>query len=591
MCGFVGIVNGNDEDRSDFDLMLSSIRHRGPDDSSFYIDEDSGVFLGSRRLSILDLSENGRMPMFNEGRTVVVCQNGEIYNYPKLKNTLQEKGHKFLSGSDTEVIVHGYEEWGNDVFTKLQGMFAIVIYNLHKKKIILARDRVGIKPLYYLKHGNRIYFSSEAKSFNCIHDFSFRNNLDYENVDNLLGFMFLPKSGETIIKGVKKLLPGHYLEIDVCDQELTETKYWELPTQFGKTPSFDEAVEELNELLVKTVKSHLMSDVPLGVLLSGGLDSSLLTALVKKVTDSPVITFTAKFNHKFNESVYATEVADFLETKHEEIFIDASSINKNIEKYIRDFDDLTTFDGGLLTTKILCEEIKKKGVTVLLLGEGADEIFGGYSWFGLSQAPLSMLPRKLQACLYYYALSRNITYKPGEYYKYWIDMYDKNFTHDTFRNISSVELRIQLPNHLLMKVDKASMASSVEARVPYLDHKLVEYVYGLPQEYKLKGALYSSSAVNEKHILRRVASKYLPVAMISRKKRGFMMPMDDVLKADYDKVKDYVYAKDSIARNVMSQQAIEGLFEKSRFGLLNMQREYLLWRLFLLEVWGKEYGR
>ena len=387
--------------------------------------------------------------------------------------------------------------------------------------------------------------------------------------------------------------PGSYIELNPNTTFFKIKKYWDLAYKpEGGQITFREATDSLDILLRNTVKAHLLSDVPLGVMLSGGLDSSLITSYVQELSGTrKVATFNASFNHKLDESMFARDVAKHIGTNHTEIRIDTSKVNANIEKYIRDFDDLTTFDGGLITTKILCREIKDRGITVLLLGEGADEVFGGYSWFGLSQLPFSLLPRSAQAGLYYYAISRNVTFKPNVHYPYWKKVFMENYNKDIFRNVSSTELKIQLPNHLLMKVDKASMAASVEARVPYLDHKVVEFAYSLPRAYKLKGDFFNFNHSNEKYILREVARRYLPEDIVSRKKRGFMIPMLDVLRADLSKVRDYVFAIDSLALRLLERNKLEDLFEFNSGSLINMQKEYLLWRLFLLEVWKREYGK
>ena len=598
MCGIAGIIGGNNNSIQTLTKMMHAIKHRGPDDSGVYSNEINRVYFGSQRLSINDLSPKGKMPMVGEDKSIVVCQNGEIYNYHELKKVLLSHGHKFISESDTEVIVHGYEQWGTKIFEKLQGMFAISIFDIKNNTIFLCRDRIGIKPLYYLELNGSIYFSSEAKSFSSLEDFSFGNNINYENVSLMLGFMFLPKSDETIINKVKKLLPSHYMKVDLKNSSISKIsfqKYWDLKNSRKKFANneitFDEGVEKLDDLLQKTVSSHLMSDVPLGVMLSGGLDSSLITALTKKLSKSETLTFTAKFAHKFNESENAKNIANYIGTKHTEILIDTKDVSKNIEKYIRDYDDLTTFDGGLITTKILCEEIKKLGVTVLLLGEGADEIFGGYSWFGVSQLPYSFLPDILKSAIYYYAISRNLTFNPQKYYSYWNQMFKSMHNSDTFRKISNMELITQLPNHLLMKVDKATMAASVEARVPFLDHKVVEFAYNLPREYKLKGNIYNFNSSNEKYILRKVAERYLPQEAVWRKKRGFMLPMGQIIDSDISKVKDYIFSKGSISSNLLSKKQIENLFKETSIGVMKMQNEYLIWRLFLLEVWKSEYAK
>jgi len=592
MCGIAGIINGPNNSERQLNKMLNAIKHRGPDDHGLLIDDRNHVFLGSRRLSILDLSVKGKMPMYNRAQNIAVCQNGEIYNYLDVKAKLIALGYSFKSNSDTEVIVYGYQEWGTDVFNKLDGMFAISIFDKKNNKVILARDRIGIKPLYYLSNDKSIYFSSEMKSFMQIENYSFKGNLDIEMINQLIGFMFLPNSESTIVEGIRKLLPGHVLEISLSNMKTTLSKYWDLPiNQKPNTISFNDAVDELDKLLIETVSAHLMSDVPLGILLSGGLDSSLIAAMVKKITKSEVTTFNAKFKHKFNESENAKSVAKYIGTNHQEIFIDSRDVNKNIEKHIIDYDDLTTFDGGLITTKLLCEKIKERGVTVVLLGEGADEIFGGYSWFGLSQFPFSFMPDLIKSTLYYYAISRNLTFNTTFYYKTWINLYKRFHNPDIFRTITEMELKIQLPNHLLMKVDKASMSASVEARVPYLDHKVVEYAYNLPREHKIKGSVFNIRPSNEKHILREVAKRYLPTEVAYRKKRGFMMPMSDVLYSDINKVKDYILSKDSLSQNLIPRHKLENLFNDSQLGALKMQKEYLLWRLFLLEVWSNVYAK
>lgn len=589
MCGISGILNTSRKNEACFSAMLECINHRGPDDSGKFVSPNGDMFLGSKRLSILDLSAKGRMPMYNKDKSVLVAQNGEIYNYLELKKELKGKGYRFKSTADTEVIVYGYEEWGVGVFKRLRGMFAVAIYDLKKDRAFLARDRIGIKPLYYLSRNKELYFSSEVKSFSKIEGFNLTSEVDTEMVKILLGFMFLPESDSTIVKGVKKVEPGHYLVVNTATGSFTSKKYWDLPVVRNPSPlKFESAVEELDSLLFKTVESHLLSDVPLGILLSGGLDSSLITAYVKKISKGKVKTFNAKFDHKFNESENARAVASYLGTDHHEIPIDTSTIMRDMEKFAPDMDDLTTFDGGMITTKILCKKLKDQGITVVLLGEGADEVFGGYSWFGLSQLPFSVLPDFMKSSMYYYAISRNITFKPFFYYKYWYKKFREMGDGDVFRNISSVELQTQLPNHLLMKVDKGSMASSVEARVPFLDHKVVEFAHKLPREFKLKGSTFNFGSSNEKYILREVAKKYLPEKVVNRKKRGFFMPMFDVLNSDIDKVRSYVLSEESLSSQLMPRKTLETLFDFNVPEIIKMQKEYLLWRLFLLEIWRND---
>ncbi|MBN1162192.1 asparagine synthase (glutamine-hydrolyzing) [Patescibacteria group bacterium] len=586
MCGIFGFLKENANSSDNQKLLRECtdiLKHRGPDDSVYYNDPHCG--LGMRRLSIIDLTL-GIYPLYNEAGTKLLIYNGEIYNYRKLRGQLKSLGYKFKTDCDGEVIIFGYEKWGAEVFKKLQGMYAIAIWDKTNKKLVLARDRIGIKPLYYTEKDKEFYFSSEVKALLNLRKDNKKFQLDYDKVKTLLGFMFLPDSENTIIKGIKKVPPGTYLEI--TKNKISPHKYWNLSdTEENRKIGFDEACEKLEELLLKTVGQHLISDVPVGVMLSGGIDSSLLAAIIaKNKLLNEVKTYTARFDHPFNESEGAKRFAEELGTSHHEIPIDVSKINRDIEKYIDTFDDLTTFDGGLITTRILSEEINKRGIKVLLLGEGADEILGGYSWFGISKFPLNLLPKYLRSSIYYYAISRNITKGFGFYAKYLNSTVPS--CGDVFNEICFTEMTTQLPNHLLMKVDKASMAASIEARVPYLDHKLVEFIYSLPSDFKLSGIFPDMRNSREKYILRQISKRYLPEYIVNRKKKGFLLPMRDVLASDINKVKDYILKNNSASLDILDIEFRKSLFEKSDNKYLDMQKEYFTWRLFLLEVWTEK---
>lgn len=583
MCGITGFIDREGNLQSDskrlLETMTAAIEHRGPDDSAFYLDENCG--LGMSRLAIQDLTP-GLYPFVSRDGNRQLIFNGEIYNFPELKKELEGLGYNFKSNCDAEGILHGYEEWGVDVLNKLRGMFAIALWDKKEEKLFLARDRIGIKPLYYMNTPAAFYFSSEAKSLYRIT----APTLDLARVSTLLGYMYLPDSESSIVNNVKKLLPATYAFVSKNSFEMKS--YWKLDAVTETKISFADAVDKLDELLNEAVKQHLLSDVPLGVLLSGGLDSSLLTAIItKNKLQNSINTYTAKFDHKFNESDNAFRVAEELGTNHTEVTIDTADLNKNLEKYTHILDDLTTLDGGIFSMQILTKKIKKEGTTVLLLGEGADEIFGGYSWFGLSQLPFSLLPKIVRSSLYYYANSRNVSKNTFKYITYENKLHTKQG--DVFRDITLREVESQLPNHLLMKVDKGSMQSSTEARVPYLDHKVLEFVYSLPREYKLKGDTFNFSAANEKLILREVAKRYLPTEVVTRKKRGFFLPIDDVVQQDITKVRDYALSSGAIAVQLLGKPFVEQLFEKSNHKVFQMQKEYFLWRIFLLEVWAKHY--
>jgi len=539
-----------------------------------------------QRLAIVDLHK-GLYPIYNHDKSRLLVYNGEIYNYKTLRNELARK-YTFKTDCDGEVIIHGYEEWGTKVFTKLQGMFAIALWDIKANKLLLIRDRIGIKPLYYVENKFGLFFASEAKSLLTNEALLVPRKLDKTNIQTLLGFMYLPKSDETTISEIKKVPPATIIE--VSNTGVKNYKYWELTIQEKVWElSFEDALDQLEHLLIETTKMHLMSDVPFGLLLSGGVDSSLLADIVTKHRlTGKLATYTAAFDHKFNESELARETADFLGTNHHELFVNLASIGNNIEKYIDMFDDLTTFDGGIITTKLLCEQINKNSTKVLLLGEGADELFGGYSWFGLSKFPVDLLPKYLRSYVYYYATTRNLTQRPWKYASI-VNEITANKP-DIFTQISNYELTTQLPNHLLMKVDKGSMSESVEARVPYLDHKFVEFVYSLRSEYKLSGEYVNLNRSAEKYILRKIAEKYLPVETAHRKKRGFLLPMKEVLDSNREKVRNYVFSSDAIGTQVLGADFVKSLFEVSKLDIINMQREYFLWRLFILEVWAKKFG-
>jgi asparagine synthase (glutamine-hydrolysing) len=518
-------------------------------------------------------------PFVSTDGKVILIYNGEIYNYPDLKKELENKGKSFKTNCDAETILVGYEVWGTDVFNHLRGMFSIAIWDGNSRKLILARDRFGIKPLYYLNSRNFFLFGSEAKSIYLPNLLNLNFKLDPERLNNLLGFMFLPDSENTLIEDIKKVSPGTYVEI--TENTIKKHKYYDLEINYDfRNLSYEDAKRLVEEKLIESIRIHLMSDVPLAISLSGGVDSGLITAILIKRLGVNLSTITAKFEHKFNESSLAAETASILGSDHIEIPIDVNEINNNIEDYVRMFDDLSTFDGGLITSAILGQHLKKNNFKVLLLGEGADEVFGGYSWFGLAKPPFSYLPEILRNQVYYYALSRNLTYKPGYYGRLWQSFRFKEG--NIFDDISYREITTQLPNHLLMKVDKGSMQSSIESRVPYLDHELVELVFSIKQEFKDNGI--------EKRILRDIARKYLPEEIAMRKKKGFFLPMNDVLTANKKRVVDYVLDRNSLSRRILGEKFAYDLFRPSSLELLNMQKEYFKWRLFLLEAWSKAYN-
>jgi len=590
MCGIAGIIakNPNPDFEGVIKSMMSVLKHRGPDGGGFFIDKANGVFLGHRRLSIIDLSDKASQPMFNENKQLALVFNGEIYNYVELRDALLKKGHQFISSTDSEVLLHGWEEWNWGLLDRINGMYAFCIYDRAKKELLLVRDNIGIKPLYYIDKPELFAFASESRAFYSLGKNLWGPELNEDMLRQMLVFQYVVDTEKTIYSDVKKLKPGHYLHYKEGRFEVKP--YWTLIANDLLTGiSFEEAINRCDEQLKKTVAHQLRSDVPVGVMLSGGLDSSLIAAIAKKHSNK-VRTFTATFGHKLDEGMYANRCAQYLGTEHTELQIDPLSINDKIEQIIRSYDDLSTFDGSIFTIYLMAEKIRKFGIKVLLVGEGADEVFGGYSWFGLSQFPFRFMPSVLRSSIYHYAISRQFSGHDSFRHTSYLNNIIKSFGEsDIFRQVSRFEITHQLPNHFLMKVDRGTMAHSLEARVPYLDKDLVELVFSLKAAYKLKGRTFNFSKTNEKYVQREVAKRYLPQDIYSRKKRGFSIPMELVLKSNMAKVRDYVLNPQALSRGYFSKKQLEGLFNFKNvlYSPIHKQKEFILWRLFLLEVWKK----
>ena len=531
--------------------------------------------------------------MSNEDNTVWIIFNGEIYNYLELKKELNFK-HCFKSNTDTEVLIHGYEEWGmKKLLMKINGMFAFCIYDKKKNNAFLARDRIGKKPLYYYINKDYFAFSSETKAFFKLRDFHF--SIDEEMFDLWMGFPYLPDNKKTIIKNVYKVPPGSYLQIRP-GKKFVIKKYWELHHETADI-GFQEAQNKLEELLIDSVTKRLVADVPLGILLSGGLDSSLITALAAKYSAKPVKTITIAFkNSIIDETRCAHAVAKYWKTDHTDLSLEIGDIYQELKSHIAIYDDLSTVDSGLFSTYLLSRKIRELGVKVVLVGEGSDEIFGGYSWFQLSQYPFRWLPDAWKSGLYYYAIARQL---PDRRFFRQADFLNRKLRETAgqsfFRQIQDYEIKYSLPNHYCMKVDKGTMAASIEARAPYMDYRIAQFAGSLPDDYLLRSSVANPRKSNEKYILRRIARKYLPEHIRNRKKQGGMMPVYDLLntglKADKkiilenDHLVKY-YGRESLGRLIDSQPTIPAL---------KWQREWILWKCLLFSMWhnhfDKPYGK
>ena len=586
MCGICGILSKNKDHQADgkIEAMMKTMKHRGPDDSGVYFDKKNNLGFGFNRLAIIDLSLKGHQPMTNEDKSIWVIFNGEIYNYEEIKTSLIDK-HKFRSKTDTEVIVHGYEEWGERIFEKLQGMFGLAIWDEKKQKLLLARDRIGEKPLFYYYDNNQFIFASEFRSILKVLPKA-QLEINQKSLELWSGFPYLPDNCETLVKNIHKIPPGFYLTLK--NKDITLKQYWRLKiNEKIRQLDFSKACSQLENLLNDSVKKRLVADVPVGILLSGGLDSSVITALAKKNKNS-ITTLTATFKDVIDESYYAKIVGDHLKTRQLFLNVEPKNVIKNIEKIIWIFDDLSTADGGLITTYYLAKEIKERGIKVVLVGEGADELFGGYSWFGLGAKPFTALPEFLRTYMYYWVIMRSLN--PKFYLKY-PDILKSHLNESPsksyFGKVNYNEIKYSLPNHYCMKIDKGTSAASIEARAPYLDYRVVEFVYNLQDNYKLKGG-YFSKDVNEKFILRKIGEKYLPESIFNRKKKGGMLPIDKLLDQGKEKITDYLLDKDGIAQKLFSRNSLENILKPQTFTPLKWQREWIIWRMFLLSVWYKK---
>ncbi len=593
MCGIAGFLSARGHDVAAIARAMGCrIRHRGPDDEGLFADAAAGVGLMHKRLSIIDLTERGHQPMWNETRDLCVLVNGEIYNFKELRAELEAAGHRFYSACDSEVVLHGFEQWDTEIFARLRGMFAVALYHTRERRLVLARDPIGIKPLYLWEESGAFAFASEAKAFAALPPDCWRFEIDAAGLDLMLRYQYLPDSRKTLLRGIRKLPPGHWLERK-ADGSIETKAYWSLAVRPEiMRLSFGEACEACEALLTQSVQWTLNADVPVGVLLSGGLDSSLVTALAAQRGGQTVHTYTATFDHVLNEADAADLVARHLGSTHHPVFIDAAEVNRRVDEIIPFFDDLTSFDGGLFTLYLLAEKIRERGIKVLLFGDGADELFAGYSWFGLCQYPWRLLPRRARSLLMFYGMTRML---PGWASGSHVDAMDARIREsgqsDICRQVGWYETTVQLPNHFNMKTDKAMSAQSLEGRVPFLDHKLAEFAFSLPASYKMRGAWFSMSASNEKHILRAIAAAYLPPETAGRKKRGFLVPVAEIIKANLDKVRDRLSASDSMARRYFSSREIEKMldFRSVLYSPIEKQKELLVWKFFLLESWRRTW--
>lgn len=554
MCAIVGLIRGRGRvDPALLDRMRDSMAHRGPDDAASWVSADGTAGLGHRRLSIIDLSAAGRQPMTNEDGTLQLVFNGEIYNFAELRRELERAGHRMRSSTDSEVILHGYEEWGTDVVRRLRGMFAFALWDGPRRRLLLARDRLGIKPLFYRHDGDDLTFASELKGV--VADPAVPRRLDESALWDFFTYRYVP-TPKTIWRDVKKLPPGHWAVFE--NGSLTLSEYW--APRFGGAGAIpeDEAVERLRAKLEECVAMHMVADVPVGVLLSGGLDSSTVCALASRSVREPLHTFSIGFDvERHDERPFARMVAERYRTDHHELSVDRELARSIEDDVVEMYDE--PFADSSATPTFFVSRLARRTVPVALSGEGGDEVFGGYSWYGLflGLRGLDRLPRgarrlvgslvrplptgfkgkwtieasALDPVERYALLMGGLTSARKQEllapdFRRRFDGYDdlwhfRRFWRedlDPFSRMQYLDLRTYLNDDILTKVDRASMAVSLEARVPLLDHELIESVLALPVEMRNPGAA-------QKHLFRRAIAPWLPQAVLEKKKQGFSVPL------------------------------------------------------------------
>jgi asparagine synthase (glutamine-hydrolysing) len=590
MCGFVGCFLKNPlKNKFDTKSYLKLFEYRGPDSQNTYENQDKTFFLGFNRLSIIDLSDKGNQPFEND--ETVTSSNCEIYNFKELKKELNNYG--FKSNSDSEIVIHGYAKWKDDLFKKLKGMFSINIYE-KSHKLTLARDRFGIKPIFYYYDKDKLIFSSEFfPLIKILKDLSISIE---ENLESLENYFFGPYnfSSKTSIKNIYKLEPGSLLKID-SKFNLRTSKYWNFRNHKNfQDISFSDACEKFDYLMNKSMDRHMVSDVPLAVLYSGGIDSSLIAKLAIQ-RNQDIISITANFDNQFSDKE-KLEMYNFnrdLGIKNFIFDLSSKNILKNIDKDITIYDDLTSSDPGYLTNFQLSQEVKKLNIKSILVGDGADEMLSGYSWYGLDKIPFKLLPNYLRDLMYFYSVSRTFDVTNGyKVFKRFKDILVQTSNYN--EKVTYNELFHQLPNNYLPKVDRSTMRNSIEARVPYLDNDLYDFIISLPSEHKLKGKFYNLNSFkqsNEKHILREVSKKYLPINVCKKKKFGFSFDLSSVINENLDLITDSVQTNNSKINDYFTKDSVKKIFDvkkSSRYRPTDIYNNLIIWKFFLYECWKKK---
>jgi asparagine synthase (glutamine-hydrolysing) len=621
MCGIAGMIGaerGCVADPAVVRRMCDVITHRGPDDYGAYVNGPAG--LGMRRLSIIDLA-TGYQPIANEDETIWIVYNGEVYNFIELRDELRARGHVFRTNTDTEAIVHLYEEFGSDCVKRLRGMFAFAIYDSRNRSLLLARDRLGKKPLHYALDGDWLVFGSEIKSLlEAAPDLA---EVNREGILNYFYFGYIPDP-QSAFRNIHKLPPGHLLEY--CNGRLDIKPYWDLPA-YGTRESIseEECLEELERRLGEAVRMRLVSDVPLGAMLSGGVDSSIVVGLMAKATSRPVKTFTIGFDHnEFDETHYARQVANSFATEHHELILKPDVVG-TLEKLTPGLEEPFA-DSSILPTYYV-SRLAREHVTVALSGDGGDELFAGYDrytrllrrsqldnlpqWLGriyreqvfhrtpsfygrrfLFNISLPLRDRYIDSVSHFPAWGRERELFSKDFLS-WSDSvesplnifrryFDEAPAKDFVSRLLYLDTKTYLPFDILTKVDRMSMATSLEVRVPMLDHIFLEWVTSLPVSLKLRN-------MSGKYILKKLAERIgVPSEVLHRPKRGFAMPLVHWMRQELKRdLVEILLESRTLERGYYSKTALRRLVEEHTSG--RRDRSHELWLLLMLELWHRNF--
>jgi asparagine synthase (glutamine-hydrolysing) len=616
LCGVAGFTKlqfspGSERIRS----AVQSIVHRGPDQQGVF--ESPSVALGAARLKIIDL-DSGDQPIFSESGDTVIAFNGEIYNHAELRTELERRGHRFRTRTDTETVLAAFLEWDTDCFAKLRGMFAIALWTESRKRLVLARDRMGIKPLYIARHGADLLFGSELKTI-FVHP-EFDRRLSLEGLDSYLSLNYVPAPW-TLVDGIEKLRPGYWLAWQ--SGRVHSEAYWSLPLGPQRDWSREGAQEELDKLLRQSVSEHLLSDVPLGVWLSGGIDSSTVLHYAAAASSTRIKTFSISFRGRtFDETEYIRAVATRYGTDHREFDVNPEvGLADAIEEFAHYFDEPNA-DAGALPVWYL-SKMTRQNVTVALSGEGADELFGGYLTYRadryartMRRLPAGVLGLALQAARRWPVSDDKISFEymlkrflegcrmtPGRAHVYWNGTFSEaekralvsarnpgalaaildelSAAGEDLKAYLWFDQRYYLADDILMKVDRMSMAHSIEVRPPFLDHRIVEFAASLPSHYKIHGA-------RQKVILKDLMKGKLPPAILTRKKVGFDIPAHQWLRGPLlELMRDTLAAGVAEHADVFRAGAIEDCMRRHLERRANLG--YHLWGLMILFLWMRRW--